>query len=328
MIPTSLDIPGQHNINDVMSKESGKLNQHIVPQAHIRRFAGPDGKIFVHRIEKDGSIKVYQTDPKNVSAEYNYYDDADPYDERSIESFLRGQEKRGQSAVDKLLESKAGFEENRRIIRYVSMLLGRTIPLAYENMSGDRSAPFSLTDNDPQYIRQSAIFESLQKPLLLDIDDMHCITIRKEDGPPFLTGDVPVTMMSLDLEKDRKLWEEIGSIPPLPPRPDDMEGNAKALRMIEKLKEIMGNTVLLCPLSPDVCTIMYHRPVTDIESKLKRILAGDPVTAINRMMIRSMRCVYANRPSGDYILSLRCADNPVPPNPGVPPNSREHFGGC
>lgn len=319
MIPASLDISGQHNINDVMSKESGKLNQHIVPQAHIRRFSGPDGKIFVHRIEKDGNIKVYRTDPKNVSAEYNYYDDADPYDERSIESFLRGQEKRGQSAVDKLIESKAGFEENRRIVKYVSMLLGRTIPLAYENMGGDRSVPFSLTDNDPQYIRQSAIFESLQKPLLLDIDDMHCTTIRKEGGHPFLTGDVPVTMMSLDLEKDRKLLEEIGPIPPLPPGPDDTEGNAKALRMIEKLKEIMGNTVVLCPLSPDVCTIMYHRSVTDIESKLKRILIGDPVTAINRMMIGSMRCVYANRPSGDYILSLRCADNPVPPNPGVPP---------
>ena len=106
----STDLVGPRRI---MSKEDGKLNQHIVPQAHLDRFTDSKTMLHVHRFIDDERVKVYPTHPKHVSAEDNYYDDDDPYAERSIETFLKHQESIGQPSVDRILESRSNIQENR-----------------------------------------------------------------------------------------------------------------------------------------------------------------------------------------------------------------------
>lgn len=289
-----------------MSKEDGKLNQHIVPQAHLDRFTDSKTMLHVHRFIDDERVKVYPTHPKHVSAEDNYYDDDDPYAERSIETFLKHQESIGQPSVDRILESRSNIQENRRVIKYVAMLLGRCIPFAVSKMPGVNPPPFNLVDEDQRYIRQESIFESMERPLLNDIQDMHCVHIRKEGGESFLTGDVPVAFMSLDPDWDRELMKDIEPLPPIPPSPEDYEANRKALNTIERLKEIFKNTVILCPISPNVCTILYHRSVEDVENRLRRILYPNPILAINTMIVASsVECVYANAPMKEYVETIR-----------------------
>lgn len=125
-----------------MSAEDGKLNQHLVPQAHLLRFTDAGGKLNVHKFMDDETVKVYRTGTKNVSAEINYYDD-NPYDDKSIETFLMNQEKRGQPSVDKVLESRADIHVNRSVVRYVLMLFGRTMPFAIVN-NGSTVHPISI----------------------------------------------------------------------------------------------------------------------------------------------------------------------------------------
>ena len=300
----------------IMSEEDGRLNQHLVPQAHLLRFTDAEGKLNVHRFTDDGRVKAYRTGTKNVSAEINYYDDGNPYDEKSIETFLRNQEKRGQPSVDKVLESRSDIHENRRVVKYVLMLLGRTLPFATKRYVGDDPLPYHLTDDDERHFRQTSIFDAMDNPLLQDPEDMLCCHIRKDGGMPFVTADVPLAIMSLDLEKDQRITKDIGTLPPMPPNPNDPLACEKAERQIGLLREAFRNSIVICPLSPDVCAIVYHRTVTDIIDRLKRIMSPDPILTINSMMILgAVENVYSNIPLKEYIEGIRSGTNKGPVGP-------------
>lgn len=154
-------------IRKTMSEEDGKLNQHLVPQGHLLRFTDNQKKLYVHMFTDNQVVRVYRTGTRNVSAEVNYYDN-NPYDDGSIENFLRSQEKRGQQSVDKVMESRSGIDVNRRVVRYVLMLLGRTIPFAISSYDGYTQHEFHLTDDDERYLRQTSIFETMDNPLMQD----------------------------------------------------------------------------------------------------------------------------------------------------------------
>lgn len=287
-----------------MSAEDGKLNQHLVPQAHLLRFTDAGGKLNVHKFMDDGTVRVYRTGTKNVSAEINYYDD-NPYDDKSIETFLMNQEKRGQPSVDKVLESRADIHVNRSVVKYVLMLLGRTLPFAITNY--DCSPPeFHLTDDDERHFRQTSIFDAMSNPLMQDAEDMLCCHIRKEGDLPFVTSDVPVAMMSLDLEKDLRIGKEIGQLPPLPPDPNDPAACERVSRQLDMLRDAFRDTILVCPLSPNVCTVVYHRSVTDIMDKLRKVMSPNTVFVINSMIIHgAVENVYSNIPLNDYVEMMK-----------------------
>lgn len=98
----------------------------------------------------------------------------------------------------------------------------------------------------------------------------------------------------------------MGPLAVSPPDPNDTAACERAHAQIRLLREAFRDTILICPLSPDVCTVVYHRSVTDINGKLRKILSPNPVFVINSMMIRgAVKNVYSNIPLKDYIESIR-----------------------
>ena len=272
-----------------MSKEDGRMKQHIVPKAHLNRFTDERGLLHVYRIVDEMHLRVFERSPDNVCCQTNYYDE-NPFDPRSIERFLKIQEDRGQPAVDSVLEHSNNIAINRKAIRYVGNLVGRSrrLDLARNASNSEGAAPDALTDDDLMLERQQAVIDSHDRLLLHGYDEFLCLFLWNGGQTPFITGDIPFAIKSLDpLKSNERLSLLLPEIMTTPFHFGDPKLLSKNQRIEEELSDIMRDYVIICPLSPRLCIIVYHDSVRDVDVKVRALLNPNPVDAVNRMILES-----------------------------------------
>lgn len=290
-----------------MSKEDGTMYQHIVPKAHLERFTGSDGMLWVHRF-KDGIIgRPYQKSPSKVCGELNYYDD-NPWIEHSMEKGLKILEDKGQRAIDQLLDHTAGFPERRNVISYIGMLVGRSKEMsqAHDYSSWQHGTFEEPIEIDDIGMRQTSIVNSFDNLFLHDYDEYRCIELWGMNGPPFITGDVPYAITTFDNATVSRRLRELG--PELTPEnfhfgdPKKIEQNNMT---INKLADITREYIVICPLTLSLCVIVYHDSIKDINGKVAEMLGENPPWTVNRLIMQaSIDEVYTNAPMEYYIGTL------------------------
>lgn len=118
-------------------------HQHYVSQFLLRRFCGPEGRLWAYDTETQ---KVFCADPKAVAAEGYFYSDSRKYPTKAsiaIEHWLAEEiEGPGSKAIEGLISMRTlSLEEIRAFIRFVAAQMQRT-PTALQRVSECYKATF------------------------------------------------------------------------------------------------------------------------------------------------------------------------------------------
>lgn len=279
-----------------MSKEDGRMNQHIVPRAHLDRFTNDKGLLWVCRWNK-GEPKSFRVKPDNVCKEINYYD-KNPYDENSTEHFLKRIEDDGQAAIDRILCCGFNGPIPDELKTYACVLLERNKTIRSSISRTFDAVRCSLCDEEIRDYHAQGI-------RIISIDflgdnptDLYCFHRTVSEPNYLLLSDVPVTIIGFYQAGTYKVSFEFNySVPTtveeLNSRPDDSElDNAK-------------DAILVMPLTPNNCLFLVNERNKAYEKSVPEPLDSRSVYLINSMMVNHcINEIYSDRESKSYIVSL------------------------
>ena len=278
-----------------MSKSNNVMGQHIVPQAHLKRFANNKGNLWVCRVGEKGT-KSYCRRPRNVCKKDNYYDEL-PYDEDSVESFNKSIEDPGQFAIDLILEGECDKKNLDNLKKYVCNILERheasrnSIKRLFNNVG------VVLNEDDFRTLHADAIKHSGEEYLGMKYTELHCFTRSVPESLYLLTSDVPITVIgscnpsSLDVISNYTMPKT------------RVELNKKPQ---DSIVAAIRDLVLAMPLTPNVCLFIIDSNNSSYEDCVPEPLGISWVYIINSMMV--LHCieeVYSDRDSKGLILKLR-----------------------
>ena len=278
-----------------MSKSNNAMAQHIVPQAHLKRFVDRNGMLWVYR--KNGKeTKSYLAIPRKVCKKKNYYDEF-PYDKDSLETFIKDIEDQGQFAIDSILRGECDMENSDSLKKYVCNILERheasrtSIRRLFNNVG------VVLNEDDFRTLHADAIKHSGEEYLGKRYTEFHCFTRSVPESLYLLTSDVPITVIgscnpsSLDVVSNYTMPKTI------------VELNKKPQ---DSIVAAIRDLVWAMPLTPNVCLFIVDSNNSSYEDCVPEPLGISWVNKINSMMV--LHCieeVYSDRDSKGLILKSR-----------------------
>jgi len=304
-----------------MSLETKTMKQHIVPKAHIKRFE-KNGKIIVHAIDENRNVKYYTSTAANVCKFVNFYDD-DPYAEKSIEKFLKGNEDNGQRGIDNYFKINKIFspideefrEKNKTdgfrsisvsemdrmaILKYISMLFSRSL---HSRIVAENLVQTGQSFGADEKITHSALMkESENKIMSNDLNDMTfmCCTSVNRD---FLIADLPVHLIYL--RKPSKLPPLAEFIGKNAMNPAIHEQKELMKYYMESFTKAHKHNVFFCPISNAHCLVAYRKDYENFTIDFINFLGPDMVTSINKLVVeQSFFNVYSGENKTNEIASI------------------------
>lgn len=280
-------------------RKGAKTSQHYVPKVSLKRFTDSKGMLKVYK--KDLS-KTYLQDPKHVACEDLMYD-IDPEERYSVENYLKSIEDECQGCIDRIIEGKSPLEDQVIAVRYVSMIIGRSVKLKQiesENPTPPEAKPYGY-DIRNTYIE--GITESKRMLMGIPVEDYCGIIMHAVEPYFFITADVPYTLINLStdgplLKKEDVEWA-------LSSTPLDQFMDSKTWRMKKELARCMNDALIACPLTPDRCLIIWPKGANPPGPRLMQVSNGDPVSFINSMIAANCYKEVYSHPDDDFAPQLK-----------------------